>query len=301
MKTLLKTALLASCLVTSTMLAAEEKALRNSVLKKVKIETLSHKARYRHAYVRQPTRRGQKAQRFEIRHGDCGRASGWNDCETDRGRVEMKERPKNAMSKPGRGVWYGYSILIPPDFVSLGKGNTMLGQVKAEGWNMPMWSLTFNDRPYLNFADNQKCNLGSLPSWKGRWIDVSIYANYSRSGQNTYFQLFKNDKLICQRKTPFLPAEFASKKPVLGLKYGIYNSFVSRYLAQKGRAPAAAKAYAQTHEGGKSKSPSPTPFKFDWGVKLPTHVIYYDEMRYGLRREDVDVRMLEKRGVPPVD
>ncbi len=50
-----------------------------------------------------------------------------------------------------------------------------------------------------------------------------------------------------------------------------------------------------------SKSPSPTPFKYDWGVTLPTHVIFYDEMRYGQRREDVDVRMLEAHGIPPLD
>lgn len=37
------------------------------------------------------------------------------------------------------------------------------------------------------------------------------------------------------------------------------------------------------------------------GVRLPTHVVYYDEMRYGTRREQVDVRMLEKAGASPVD
>jgi len=281
--------------------SAKEKQLRNAITKKVKIEDLSFRGKYRFGMVKQPTRRGAKAQRFEIRHGDCGQSSGWSDCQTDRGRVEMKERPKNSMSKPGKGVWYGYSLLIPSDFVSLGKGNTMLGQVKAEGWLMPMWSLTFNDYPYLNFADNQQCRLGSLASWKGRWIDLTIFAHYATSGQPVYFQLFKDGKLLCQRKTPFVPSEFTKRTPKLGLKYGIYNSFVSRYLAQHGRTPAAAKAYAQSHEGGKSKSPSPTPFKFDWGVQLPTHVIYYDEMRYGSRREDVDVKMLEARGVPPVD
>lgn len=280
---------------------AKERPLRNSVLKKVRLEDLSHKGRYRFAMVAQPVRRGEKAQRFEIRHGDCGRSSGWNDCTTDRGRVEMKERPKNAFSKPGKGVWYGYSILIPNDFVSLGKGNTLLGQVKAEGWSMPMWHITYNDAPYLHFADGKTCRIGSMASWKGRWIDVTIYAHYGHQGQNVYFQLYKDGKLLCQRKTPFVPAEFRKRKPKLGLKYGLYNSFVSRYLARHGKTPSQVRAYAQSHEGGKSKSPSPTPFKFDWGVRLPTHVVYYDEFRYGQRREDVDVRMLEARGVPPVD
>ncbi|WP_122074297.1 heparin lyase I family protein [Pseudophaeobacter sp. EL27] len=279
----------------------KERPLRNSVLKNVRLETLSHRQSYRHAMVAGPVRRGDRAQRFEIRHGDCGRSSGWDDCSTDRGRVEMKERPKNAFSKPGQGVWYGYSVLVPKDFVSLGRANTMLGQVKAEGWLMPMWSINLNDNPYLLFADGQTCKIGSLASWRGRWNDIAIFAHYGRQGQNVYFQMFKDGKLICQRKTPFMPAEFRNKRPKLGLKYGIYNSFVSRYLASKGRTPAAVTAYAQTHENGGSKSPSPTPFKYDWGVRLPTHVIHYDEFRAGARREDVDVRMLEAQGVPPVD
>ena len=280
---------------------AKEKPIRNSVLKKVKIEALSHKSKYRFAMVRDFARRGTKSQRFEIRHGDCGKQSGWNDCDTDRGRVEMKEKPKNAMSKPGQGVWYGYSMFIPKSFQSLGRANTVLGQVKAEGWLTPMWWLTFNDRPYLKFADGQECKLGSLSSWKGRWIDITIYAHYGHSGQKTYFQLYKDGRVICEKRSPFMPAEYRKKKPKLGLKYGIYNSFVSRYLAARGKIPAEAKAYKQSHESGKSKSPSPTPFKFDWGVELPTHVVFYDEMRYGSRREDVDVKMLEARGVPPVD
>lgn len=166
---------------------------------------------------------------------------------------------------------------------------------------MPMWHITYNDSPYLQWADGQKCRIGSMASWKGRWIDVTIYAHYGHQGQARYFQLFKDGKLICQRKTPFMPAEFRNKRPKLGLKYGIYNSFVSRYLAQKGRTPAAARAFAQSHEDGTSRSPSPTPFEYDWGVALPTHVIYYDEFRAGARREDVDVKLLEARGVPPVN
>lgn len=280
---------------------ASEKQIRNFVYKKAKVEGLSHKSKYRYARVKGFARRGEMSQRFEIRHGDCGKSSGWSDCDNDRGRVELKEGPKNSMSKPGKGVWYGYSIFIPKDFKSLGRANSMMGQVKAEGWSMPMWSITFNDSPYLNFADNQKCKIGSFSSWKGRWVDVTIYAHYGHSGQNAYFLLYKDGKLLCQRKTPFMPREFAKKTPKLGLKYGLYSSFVSRYLAKHGKVPAGAAGMTQNHEGGKSKSPSSTPFKYDWGVKLPTHVVFYDEFRYGTRREDVDVKILEARGVPPVD
>jgi hypothetical protein len=269
---------------------------------RVALEGLSFDGAYRFGYVNGVARRGQQAQRFEIRHGDCGRASRVNDCDKDRGRVEMKEKPKNNMSRPNQGVWYGYSVLIPKDFVSLGRGNTMLGQVKAEGLSSPLWSLTFNDAPKLRFADKKNGHkLGSIASWKGRWIDITIYAHYGRSGQDVYFQLYKDGKLLCQRRSPFVPKHVAQSNPKLGLKYGIYNSFVSRYLAKHGRTPAAAKKGPRMCSDGKCKSPSATPFRYEWGVRLPTHVIYYDEMRFGARREHVDVRMLEARGVPPVD
>lgn len=294
-------ALFLSLLLIPTTPLAQEKPLRNSIGKQVKLEKLSHRASYRFSRVKSPTRRGKKAQRFEIRHGDCGKTTGWNDCLNDRARVEMKEQPKNSISKPGQGVWYGYSIFIPKDFVSLGRGNTMLGQVKAEGWGLPMWSLTFNDAPYLNFPDEKKCRLGSLTSWQGRWIDITIYAHYGHSGQSRYFELYKDGALLCSRTTPFMPAEFLDKTPKLGLKYGIYNSYVSRYLAKVGTLPAVAEAFAEQHKTGTSKSPSKTPFEFDWGVELPTHIVYYDEMRAGKTRADVDVKMLEERGVPPVD
>lgn len=271
------------------------------ILKKAKIESLSHKSKYRFAMVSSPTRRGAKAQRFEIRHGDCGRSSGYDDCSNDRGRIERKEKPKNAMAKPDGAVWYGYSLLIPSDFVSLGRANTILSQAKTEKYDVPLWALTFNDKPYLLYGDGKTCKLGSLASWKGRWIDITVFAHYARSGQPVYFQLYRDGKLLCQRKSPIMPQHISKSKQKIGLKYGIYSSFVSRYLQRHATKTVNAKPYGQSHEAGKSKSPTGRPFDYDWGVKLPTHVIYYDEMRYGKTRAEVDVRMLETAGVKPVD
>lgn len=270
--------------------------------KRTKIESLSHKKKYRFAKVSSPTRRGKVAQRFEIRHGDCGKSSGWNDCKNDRGRIERKENPKNKMSKPKSGVWYGYSMLIPKDFRSLGRANTILGQAKVEKNNMPLWALTFNDNPYLLYSDGSHCKLGSFNSWKGKWIDVTIYANYATQGQSVYFELFKNGNSVCRRTKPIMPQKYANKSQKIGLKYGIYSSFVSRYLDKYKTKNVNAPAYGQNHSnGGKSKSPAQSPFKYDWGVQLPTHVVYYDEMRYGSTREEVDVRMQEKSGIAPLD
>lgn len=283
-------------------LPAFGQASKYSIEKNTRLEKLSHKSRYGFSKSSKVVRRGKVSQRFEIRHGDCGRTSGYNDCNNDRGRVERKEQPKNKFSAPNRGVWYGYSIFVPNSFVSLGKANTALSQVKTERWNMPMWMLAFNDNPYLMYADNATCNIGPLASWKGRWNDLVVYANYSQSGAGTYFPLYRNDRLLCHRKTPFVPPAAAAAGLNLGLKYGIYNSFVSRYLAKNGTKSVQGSSLSQANENGVvSKSPSQTPFKFDWGVQLPTHVVYYDEMRFGPTRESVDVRWLEKNGAAPVD
>ncbi|MEP3784138.1 hypothetical protein [Ascidiaceihabitans sp.] len=103
-----------------------------SILENTRIETpLSHGASYQFSMVSRFTRRGELAQRFEIRDGDCGRANGWDDCANNRGRVERKEHPKNVFSEPGEGVWYGYSVFVPSDFVSLGRANTHLSQAKV--------------------------------------------------------------------------------------------------------------------------------------------------------------------------
>ena len=44
-----------------------------------------------------------------------------------------------------------------------------------------------------------------------------------------------------------------------------------------------------------------TPYAYDWGAEFPTQIVFYDEMRYGSSREQVDVRMIEARGGRPVD
>lgn len=272
------------------------------IMKKAPIENLSFRGKHRFAMVSSPVRRGKKAQRYEIRHGDCGKNSGYSDCDNDRGRIERKESPKNSMSKPNKGTWYGYSILIPKDFVSLGRGNTILSQAKVESHGTPLWALTFNDKPYVLYGDGKNCPLGSMRSWMGKWIDLTVYAHYGLSGQPVYFELYKDGQLICRRTKPIMPTSFANKKQKIGLKYGIYSSYISRYLSQNATKTVNAPAFKQTHStGSTSKSAAKRPFDYDWGVRLPTHVIYYDEMRYGKTRASVDVRMLETAGVKPVD
>ena len=292
-----------AAIASATFFSSAWAQVTTSILDLTQIERgLSHTSDYGFNRVTGFARRGEISQRFEIRHGDCGRSSGWDDCNADRARIERKERPKNAFSKPGQGIWYGYSMYIPSDFVSLGRGNTTLSQAKVEGDLMPLWQMTFNDRPYLLYSDGRTCSLGSLSRWRGKWNDITVYAHYGEGGQQVYFQLFRNGALLCERKTPLMHRSLWGKRHKIGMKYGIYNSFVSRYLAANATKPVNLSGYTQNQSSGTtSKSPAQSPFKIDWGVVLPTHVIFYDEMLAGFRREDVDVRMREAAGLPPVD
>jgi hypothetical protein len=39
------------------------------------------------------------------------------------------------------------------------------------------------------------------------------------------------------------------------------------------------------------------PFEIDWGIKVPKQVVYFDEMRIGNSRKEVDINLINK----PVD
>ena len=42
------------------------------------------------------------------------------------------------------------------------------------------------------------------------------------------------------------------------------------------------------------KSITNEPFKYDWGVEIPKRVIYFDEIRLGNSREEVDINLINK-------
>ncbi|MCH2249590.1 MAG: polysaccharide lyase [Cognatishimia sp.] len=273
-----------------------------SIARHTQIESLSFKAPYRHAVVRGFARRGDHSQRFEIRHGDCGQSRGYSDCENDRGRVEQVERPKASFSRRGSGTWYGYSIFVPADFVSLDPGSTSLSQVKITGHSFPLWKITLTNRPFVLFGDGSTCRIGSLASWTGRWNDITVYSHTGTSSDGPFFLLYKDGRLICSMNTPILPREAYGERVEPYFKYGIYSSFVSRYLRPRATGNVNAQESSTTYSNGRSsRNTVAFPFRYDWGVELPTHVVFYDEMLVGNRREDVDVRMREAAGLPPVD
>lgn len=258
--------------------------------------------------VKGHTRYGRRAQRFEIRHGDCGGNKYWDDCTNDRQRVERKEDPKDRIQRVGSEVWYGWSIYLAADYPDLGNTNAAFGQVKMRNWRSPIWMIKLKSgRVTLNLHAADNCFIDPLNAWRGKWVDLVLFADYSPKPSGPSVVLYVNGEKRCTYSKPLVTTTMAQVRDgELAIKYGIYNSYVSHWLDRhktKPVVPAALDDRFDLSDGskGQSSSPAATPFAYDWGVRLPTQVVYYDEMRYGARREDVDIRMIIARGGKPAD
>ena len=211
-------------------------------------------------------RTGNTSQRFEVRHGDCGIEY---DCHNDRRRVELSEGRKQGKYHAyiGDQRWYAYSFYLLEDFVDLKPTNTHLGQMMHGG--KPIWALNLlNDYAEVEYVPGpvditRYCVGVPISELRGRWTDVLVYADYSYNNDNNkdMFQYYINGKMVCSSKKPFMhPKRTQEKKEKhLQFKYGIYNSYISRY-----------------HNEGH-------------GDILPTQVVYYDNVRIAKDRESIDL------------
>jgi hypothetical protein len=296
--------LLVLLLAVSTVSPAQ--AQGKSMAKAVKQGHPDPKTKWGYSKIRGHTRAGKRAERFELRHGDCGSDRGYSDCENDRQRTERAEQPNDRMQKIGKATWYGWSMYLNPDFRDIGPGNTLLGQLKLTDWREPLWFINAREGGIrVMFANQPECRAGSVSQWRGRWVDIVIFADYryQASGQDM-FAMWVNGEKVCSKKGPLVTQQMVNgSKGTTYIKYGIYNSYVSNWLDRNKTKKVQAIGFVDKHKksGLVLKSAAETPFAYDWGVKLPTQVVFYDEMRYGLSRQEVDIRLLEQAGTRSVD
>ena len=261
-------------------------------------------------------RAGDSSQRFEIRHGDCGKEPGYDDCANDRRRIE---RVKESTSWHGKVIWYGFSIFIPEDFQELDPSNTTLTQVKLVSFRQPLWDFNARGR-YFSFeanASNQTCYAIKLDDMRGKWTDIALGIDYSTKKTSnegifdgSFYELWINgDRKPCaMSKGPVLTTKMIKQSGRSRIKlhfdWGIYNSYVSRWFDRNKTKKPELQAFVDKHDdsGLVVRSSTNRPFDVDWGVNLPTQIVYYDEIRYGPSREDVDITLLEKKAnYTPVD
>jgi len=247
-----------------------------------------------------PVRLGQYGQRFELRSGDCGSSGGWNDCSTDRERSEMSSHRKFHM---GDEVWIAWSVFFPKNYWSSDDFNTCVGQIHQSGGfngiaggfesHPPLIQMETKEG-YLSVMYHELSGEASniedrglvtelvpLETLKGRWTDVMLHVKFSN--QDGFLEVYLNGKKKYDiRKDANLLVKHHDKLKQLKketnfiifepkdffFKYGIYRSFISRYTNKT-------------------------------GAGVPTQVLYYDEVRVGNSRADVDLN--GSQPPPPVD
>ena len=218
------------------------------------------------------SRRGDQYQRFELRDGDCFLIPGnWDDCANDRQRVEFTADPP---LPPTGKQCIAFSIMLDNNFkdMSQSQSPTALAQVHQrggptgfmegfksvpgvlmfhahEGYYDFDWIYLHGSRTDIKQAD-LKFRLLSLDEMKGKWTDISFCLDFAKNNMS----LWVNGK-----------RKFNINQPPTGLhlpesiffKYGIYQSFVTKY-------------------------------KQKYNLDTPIQIVYYDEIRRGSSVEEVD-------------
>jgi hypothetical protein len=239
-------------------------------------------------YIKDKTkaRAGKYFQRFEVRDGDCFGDDSWSDCDTNRERVEFSTRPRQPIKK---NQCYGYSLMLSKDFIDTHPTNTSLGQVHQHGGPTgtagglasfpPLIQidaregyLYFNWHELSGSATNvidqsRYYKLKSLEDMKEVWTDISFCLDFKNKRMDAWVDGIKKVEIL---KSPIF-----FKPKAIYFKHGIYRSFISRYKAHA--------YYTQESFDG----------------KMPTQVVFYDEVRRGNSIKKVDANINPK--LKPVD
>ena len=219
-------------------------------------------------------RRGEKYQRFEVADGDCFTSGDWNDCETDRERVEFTATP---MQKPTGNQCFAYSIMLDDSFQSASPTNTSLGQIHQKGGpkgsmegiksNPPLIQFDVKNDYYelnwhvlsgsVNNVRDQSVYYKLIPinDMKGKWSDISFCIDFANKNISVWVN---GDKKVNIDKAP-INAKLVPT--AIYFKHGIYRSFISKYKARHGT------------------------------DVMPTQIVYYDEVRRGFSIDEVDVNI----------
>ena len=216
------------------------------------------------------SRRGKQYQRFELRDGDCFDLGDWDDCANDRQRVEFAASP---FLPPKGNQCIAFSIMLDNDFKTMDGSPTALAQVHqrggptgfAGGFKSNPGVLMFHaqegyydfDWLYLHGSRTDikqldlKFRLLPLEEMKGKWNDISFCLDFAKNNMS----LWVNGEKKFNINQP--PTGLHLPKSII-FKYGIYQSFISWYKLEHNK------------------------------NKMPTQIVYYDEIRRGSSIEEVD-------------
>lgn len=226
-------------------------------------------------------RAGQKSQRFEVRAGDCFQdGSELSDCNIDRERAELSVKDERYRMYPGSAHWIAWSIFIPNNYKASDRVTTTIGQIHQHG-GMDSTAGGFRSRPPIIQFDSIGGVFGTtFHQLSGTiengfdWGDFTPLTSMAKlQGKWTDFvvyfdssktsgimKIYMNGRLVQTIDKPIT----VEPREYYFFKYGVYRSFISR-----------------------NKGP------------MPTQVVFYDELRIGKTREEVDPAINQK--LLPVD
>lgn len=244
---------------------------------------------FRYTENDEPVRRGNVAERIELRDGYC---SG-TDCKPDRLRSEIRIPKRRALARYGQDIWFGWSFLIEemsPEFGYVGV-YPFLGQWKTAPENSPTivfmmgGSGSRKDEIHVTLDDMRRVNGGyvqgiknghvcknmfTVRQAKSEWQDIVINTNFSR-GDDGYLNVWINGQLKCEYRGQIVGTQSSSDYRGPNHRRGVYIGNTTRWRAAKGDEP------------------------------IPPVIVYYDEFLHGASREEVDTRLREAAGLPAKD
>ena len=255
-------------------------------------------------------RAGKQSQKFKLSHGSCYR----QDCKwsAQRSERELKISHKSK-KKVGTAVYYAWSIFLPKEFeVSWAGSKMIIGQVKMKGVGMPVWEMNTRGAGFHIRGNHSivKAKLYCGRFKKGEWTDIIIKADYAKKKSEDkkykFFETWINGKYIdsCAHNYPLVKkktfkesnsSDVGNAAGKLTFRYGIYRPNVGLWLDRSNKSKPKNIKYFVDPDGGERVITHP--FKLDWEVKIPTATIYYDEIRVGKSKDEVDLNLLNK----PVD
>lgn len=202
-----------------------------------------------------PVQAGASAQRFELRQGDCGAQPGWSDCLMDRERVEQSQR--QPWIPLGHHAWYSWSLYLDPRWPDISPVTTTLGQFHHRDSGTPAILFVQRNGAYWLRIESARSLYPGRDLYKLADL-AQMRGRWLDVVIEARFSSGPDGVLRAwvngQLRAEILGANTLGSTPIF-FKYGIYRSFVSRV------------------------------------PQRPTHLAYWDEVRSGATREQVDRRI----------
>jgi len=258
---------------------------------------------------------GNKALRFEVRHGDCGKGTGgWSDCREDRERRELNSGDGRSSRDYMKGEhWIAWSMYFPGSHQNLFPLSITYGQFKENDHRgdiyQPVFQTKETARGYSIIRTISACGVEGcvheeellIPKedMVGKWHDILVHMKWSKKDDG-FFKMFVNDELKYNYK-----GRTQSKYRAVMYQFGIYRTGITRYLNYKN----VDNIWSCFQEKGYTVEENTALYRlerrkqirlkesmnlykkckefYDPEIVVPTTIVYYDEVRKGKTKDAV--------------